>query len=71
MIRIFLSTKSMIPARRSAFKRTVTLSRVEPTMEAISRCGSARSMRTPPSSGAPVALGEFGEEFVESRRDGV
>ncbi|MDT4897740.1 MAG: hypothetical protein QOH25_2817 [Acidobacteriota bacterium] len=47
LIRIFRLTKSMIPSRRMAFKRTVTLSRVEPTMEAISRCGSGMSMRTP------------------------
>src|SRR6266511_748401 len=30
-------TNSILPSRRSAFKRTVTLSRVDPTIEAISR----------------------------------
>jgi hypothetical protein len=47
LMRILRLTKSMIPSRRSAFKRTVTLSRVEPTMEAISRCGSGMSINTP------------------------
>ena len=34
---IRLLTKAIGPSRRMAFKRTVTLSRVEPTIEAISR----------------------------------
>lgn len=34
---IRLRTKAIVPSRRMAFKRTVTLSRVEPTIEAISR----------------------------------
>ena len=37
LISIRRLTKAIVPARRMAFKRTVTLSRVEPTMEAISR----------------------------------
>ena len=37
LTRILRLTKSIVPSRRMAFKRTVTLSRVEPTMEAISR----------------------------------
>src|SRR6266498_306893 len=37
LTRIRLFTNSIVPSRRIAFKRTVTLSRVDPTMEAISR----------------------------------
>ena len=37
LTRIRLLTNSILPSRRIAFKRTVTLSRVEPKMEAISR----------------------------------
>ena len=37
LTKIRLLTNSILPSRRIAFKRTVTLSRVEPTMEAISR----------------------------------
>ncbi len=71
MIKILRSTKSIIPARRMSFKRTVTLSRVKPTSEAISRCGKLRSMRTPPVPGWAVAFGEFVEQFFEPRRDRV
>ena len=46
-------TKAIVPARRMAFKRTVTLSRVEPTMEAISRWGRGMSMSTPSGSDTP------------------
>lgn len=46
--RIFLLTKSIVPSRRIAFKRTVTLSRVEPI-----RCDKGISMRTPRSSSNP------------------
>ena len=51
--RIFLLTKSIVPSRRMAFKRTVTLSRVEPTIEAISRWGRGISINTPPSLATP------------------
>jgi len=37
LISIRLRTNAIVPSRRMAFKRTVTLSRVEPTIEAISR----------------------------------
>ena len=37
LTRIFRLMKSIVPSRRMAFKRTVTLSRVEPTIAAISR----------------------------------
>ena len=37
LINIRRLTNAIVPSRRMAFKRTVTLSRVEPTMEAISR----------------------------------
>src|SRR4030095_7385603 len=37
LIRIRRFTNSIVPSRRMAFKRTVTLSRVEPTIDAISR----------------------------------
>lgn len=37
LIRIRRLTNSIVPSRRIAFKRTVTLSRVEPTIDAISR----------------------------------
>ena len=37
LISIRRLTNAIVPSRRMAFKRTVTLSRVEPTMEAISR----------------------------------
>src|ERR1044071_10046455 len=47
LMRILRLTNSIIPSRRMAFKRTVTLSRVEPTIEAISRCGSGMSISTP------------------------
>src|ERR1700754_3657063 len=36
LISIRLRTNLIVPSRRMAFKRTVTLSRVEPTIEAIS-----------------------------------
>ncbi len=52
-IRIFRSMKSIVPSRRMTFKRTVTLSLVEPTMEAISRCGRGRSISTPPVFDTP------------------
>src|SRR6185436_6655542 len=53
LIKIRRLTNLIVPSRRIAFKRTVTLSRVEPTIEAISRWGSGMSMRTPPSSTTP------------------
>ena len=37
LIKIRRFTNSIVPSRRMAFKRTVTLSRVDPTIEAISR----------------------------------
>ena len=37
LISIRRLTNAIVPSRRMAFKRTVTLSRVEPTIEAISR----------------------------------
>ena len=37
LIKIRRLTNLIVPSRRIAFKRTVTLSRVEPTIEAISR----------------------------------
>lgn len=37
LINIRRLTNAIVPSRRMAFKRTVTLSRVEPTIEAISR----------------------------------
>ena len=37
LINIRRLTNAIVPSRRMAFKRTVTLSRVEPTMDAISR----------------------------------
>lgn len=46
-------TNAIVPARRMAFKRTVTLSRVEPTMEAISRWGRGMSISTPSGSETP------------------
>ena len=53
LISIRRLTNAIVPARRMAFKRTVTLSRVEPTMEAISRWGRGMSMRTPSGSDTP------------------
>ncbi len=53
LISIRLLTNSIVPSRRMAFKRTVTLSRVDPTIEAISRCGSGMSIKTPLGSETP------------------
>ena len=53
LISIRRLTNAIVPSRRMAFKRTVTLSRVEPTIEAISRCGRGISMSTPSGSETP------------------
>ena len=53
LISIRRLTNAIVPSRRMAFKRTVTLSRVDPTMEAISRCGRGISMSTPSGSETP------------------
>src|SRR5262245_7632910 len=53
LISIRRLTNAIVPSRRMAFKRTVTLSRVEPTMEAISRWGKGISMSTPSGSDTP------------------
>ena len=53
LISIRRLTNAIVPSRRMAFKRTVTLSRVEPTIEAISRWGRGISMSTPSGSETP------------------